>query len=42
MGMESIDSPLITTDITGFTGQNQILIQQALGGDGNTINQTGI
>ena len=34
MGMESIDNPFITTDITGFTGQNQYLIQQAIGGSG--------
>ena len=34
MGMKSIDTPYITTDINGFTGQNSYLIQQAIGGDG--------
>ncbi len=34
MGMESLDNPFIRTDITGFTGQNQYLIQQAIGGSG--------
>jgi len=37
MGMESIDTPYITTDITGFTGQNQYLIQQAIGGSGTGL-----
>jgi len=37
MGMESIDTPFITTDITGFTGQNQYLIQQAIGGSGTGL-----
>ena len=37
MGMESIDTPFITTDITGFTGQNQYLIQQAIGGSGKGL-----
>jgi len=34
MGMESLENPIITTDITGFTGKNQYLIQQAIGGSG--------
>ena len=34
MGMESLENPTITTDITGFTGKNQYLIQQAIGGSG--------
>ncbi len=37
MGMESIDTPFITTDITGFTGRNQYLIQQAIGGSGTGL-----
>ena len=37
MGMESIENPNITTDITGFTGQNQYIIQQAIGGSGVVI-----
>ena len=34
MGMESLENPTITTDITGFTGKNQYLMQQAIGGSG--------
>ena len=34
MGMESLYNPSIVTDITGFTGKNQYLIQQAIGGTG--------
>ena len=37
MGMESIDQPEIVTEITGFTGQNQYLIQQAIGGSGTGL-----
>ena len=37
MGMESIDTPFITTDITGFTGQNQYIMQQAIGGSGTGL-----
>ena len=37
MGMESIGTPAINTDISGFTGQNQYLIQQAIGGDGKGL-----
>ena len=37
MGMESLETPFITTDITGFTGQNQYLIQQAIGGSGTGL-----
>ena len=37
MGMESIDQPKIITEITGFTGQNQYLIQQAIGGSGTGL-----
>jgi len=37
MGMKSIETPFITTNINGFTGQNQYLIQQALGGDGKGL-----
>ncbi len=37
MGMESIDTPFITTDSTGITGQNQYLIQQAIGGSGTGL-----
>ena len=37
MGMKSIETPFITTDITGFTGQNRYLIQQAIGGDGKGL-----
>ena len=37
MGMESIDTPFITTDIIGFTGQNQYLIKQAIGGAGTGL-----
>jgi len=37
MGMKSIETPFINTDITGFTGQNQYLIQQAIGGDGKGL-----
>ena len=29
--MESSGTPYITTDITGFNGQNQYLIKQAIG-----------
>ena len=34
MGMESLENPTINTDITGFTGKNQYLMQQAIGGSG--------
>ena len=34
MGMESIGDPRIKTEITGFSGQNKYLIQQAIGGGG--------
>jgi len=34
MGMESIDTPAINTDIAGFSGKNQYLMKQAIGGDG--------
>jgi len=34
MGMESLENPTITTNITGFTGKNQYLMQQAIGGSG--------
>ena len=34
MGMESIGDPGIKTEITGFSGQNKYLIQQAIGGGG--------
>ena len=37
MGMESIETPFINTDIAGFSGQNQYLIQQAIGGDGKGL-----
>jgi len=37
MGMESINTPFITTDSTGITGQNQYLIQQAIGGSGTGL-----
>ena len=37
MGMEPIEHPYITTDITGFSGQNQYLIQQAIGGEGTGV-----
>ncbi len=37
MGMESIGTPYITTDITGFNGENQYLIQQAIGGEGTGL-----
>jgi len=34
MGLESVNTPFLTTDISGFTGKNQYLIQQAVGGSG--------
>jgi len=37
MGMESIDTPFITTEMSGFNGQNQYLIQQAIGGSGTGL-----
>jgi hypothetical protein len=37
MGMESIENPYITTDITGFNGENQYIIQQAIGGEGTGL-----
>jgi len=37
MGMKSIDTPFIATDITGFTGKNQYIMQQAIGGSGTGL-----
>ena len=34
MGLESVNTPYLTTDVSGFTGKNQYLIQQAVGGSG--------
>ena len=37
MGMESIENPNIVTEITGFNGKNQYLIEQAIGGLGKGL-----